>query len=170
MKTPPNPVASAKAGSPSRLHFSLTAPAWLRSPLGRMKPITRLFLVSLLAVVISVQSQSTSPPSPVSKDQVLKMASSLTNRMPEQIANTVLTNRGLRCSYTTSDPSSRTYRYNFTNGWFQFQVQPKQALAPEQWYRNKDGFLTAASIHWYTNPITNPKDIHGFSLSLTNTP
>jgi hypothetical protein len=135
-----------------------------------MKPTTRVFLLSLSVVAVDVQAQSMSPPSPVSKDQVLMMASGLTNGMPEQFANTVLTNRGLRCSYTTSDPSSRTYRYNFTNGWLEFQVKPKQALSLEQWYRNKDGFLTAASIHLYTNPITSLKDIHGSSLSLTNVP
>ena len=131
----------------------------------------RLFLLSLLGVAIMVQSQPMSPPNRVSKDQVLKMASSLTNGMPEQVANAVLTNRGLGYVITSSGPSSRLYMYYFTNGWFEFQVEPKQALSPEQWFRNRDGFLTTASIHWYTNPVTNPKkDIHGFSLSLTNAP
>jgi len=135
-----------------------------------MKLTARLLLLILLGIALCVRSQSMSPPNAVGKDQVLKMALGLTNGMPEQAANALLTNQGLHCSYTLSETNARLYRYDFTNGWFDLQVKPKRALPPEQWYRNTDGFLTAASINWFTNPVPSWKDVQGTSLSLTNAP
>ena len=135
-----------------------------------MKLSTRLLLLVLLGIALCVHSQSGSPPNTVGKDQVLKMALGLTNGMPEQVAYAILTNQGLHCSYIVSETNARYYRYDFTNGWFAFTVKPKQVLPTEQWYRNADGCLTAASINWFTNPVPSWKDVQGISLSLTNSP
>lgn len=135
-----------------------------------MKLTLHAFLSGLLGLVFGAYCQSMSPPSAVTKDQVLRMASNLTNGMPEQIANYILTNRGLRCSYTISATNARTYHYNFTNGWFELEMRPKQPASREQWRLHRDGFLTTASIHWYTNPVGSLKDIPALTLSLTNAP
>src|SRR5262245_41968124 len=109
-----------------------------------MKPTLLFLLPPILGAAIVVFSQSMSPPSAVSKDRVLQMASKLTNGMPEQVANTLLTNQGLRCSYATSAMNARTCRYNFTDGWFGFEVRPKEPLSRDQWRRHRRGFVTAA--------------------------
>lgn len=101
-----------------------------------MKPKAFLLLLVILGVAVGVHSQFMSPPSAVDKNRVLKMVSGLTNGMPEQVANMILTNQGFRCRTTFSETNGRKYYYEFANGWFEI--------------RCKDGLLTFVNIRWYT--------------------
>ena len=101
-----------------------------------MKPKAHLLLLVIWGVAVGVHSQSMSLPSAAGKNQVLKMASGLTNGMPEQVANMILTNQSFLCRSILSDTNGRKYYYEFPNGWLEI--------------RCKDGFLTTVNIRWYT--------------------
>ena len=126
-----------------------------------MKASILCLAVSLMVAVFFAVGQSTSPPSRVSKEQATRMASVLTNGMPERVADKLLADQGLKCSWVVSDAGlqSRTYHYNFTNGTLRVLVRPKTWTPTNEWYSylRTNGFVSAA-------------DINGAPLKLKNAP
>jgi hypothetical protein len=96
-----------------------------------------LLLASLTGVSAApgLNPEHMSSPSAERKTQILQMASGLTNGMPEQVTNVILTNQGFRCRASVWDANGRTNYYEFTYGWFEAHC--------------KDGFLIAANLRWY---------------------
>jgi hypothetical protein len=101
-----------------------------------MKPKVYFLLLVILGVAVGVHSQPISPPSVVGKNKILKMAADLTNGMPEQVVNMILTNQNFRSRSIFSETNGRNYDYEFSDGWLEI--------------RCKDGFLNAVNIRWYT--------------------